>query len=157
MKKIIQFTKSARNIYFSFIALLTIVTALMSITFSFYIDESANITKIVSLSDTNVTLESNELTEGKITLSPYETRILVITIKNQEPSLVDYILHYKQDNQSVTVQAIEGLTKSLNANETKTIQLILTNLQDTEANVQIDVASNYVNNPINYDGIAIHT
>ena len=89
MKFFKSFIKKPRNVYFSIVAMLTIVAGLASISFSYYIDESST-EGILKYNAIDNRLQSPDLVDGNVALAPHETKEIELYVMSNNSFMSQY-------------------------------------------------------------------
>lgn len=147
--KLFKFFKRPRNLYFSIIVMLTVVAGLASISFSYYVGESTNETKL-ALSIVDNEIQSDALTDNKLTILPNETltfNMFLISNNNFESI---YKLFYKASDK-VEVQ-VDRIYPSLEAHSVNIVKITVKNYSNNEEIVEIGIKSGYLNTNIDIEG-----
>lgn len=147
--KLFKFFNRPRNLYFSIIVMLTVVAGLVSVSFSYYIDESTNNTKL-ALSIVDNEIQSDALTDNKVTISSNETITFNMFIISNNSFESIYKLFYKaNDKVEVTVDRIYP---SLEAHSVNIVKITIKNFSNSEETVEIGIKSGYLNTNIEIEG-----
>lgn len=149
MMKLFKFFKRPRNLYFSIIVMLTVVAGLASISFSYYVGESTNETKL-ALSIVDNEIQSDALTDYKLTILPNETltfNMFLISNNNFESI---YKLFYKASDK-VEVK-VDRIYPSLEAHSVNIVKITVKNYSNNEETVEIGIKSGYLNTNIEIEG-----
>lgn len=150
MKKILDFLKNPRNVYFSIVVMLTVVTGLVSISFSYYVDESTN-RGIIKYSTIDNRIQSDDLQDGYITLSGHETKMIKVYVMSNNNYQSKFKLYYKTDgNAQVSSEIV--LDETINSKEVYSYELYVSNFEDKENKVYIGISSAYMDEDIKIDG-----
>lgn len=150
MKKILDFLKKPRNVYFSIVVMLTVVTGLVSISFSYYVDESTN-RGIIKYSTIDNRIQSDDLQDGYITLSGHETKMIKVYVMSNNNYQSKFKLYYKTDgNAQVSSEIV--LDETINSKEVYSYELYVSNFEDKENKVYIGISSAYMDEDIKIDG-----
>lgn len=147
--KLFKFFKRPRNLYFSIIVMLTVVAGLASVSFSYYVGESTNETKL-ALSIVDNEIQSDALTDNKLTILPNETltfNMFLISNNNFESI---YKLFYKA-NDKVEVK-VDRIYPSLEAHSVNIVKITVKNYSNNEETVEIGIKSGYLNTNIDIEG-----
>ncbi len=147
-----NFFKRKRNIYFSIIVMLTIVTGLISISFSYYVDETSK-TGLVKFNDIDNRVQSEALKNGVITVGPQETvsfNVYVISNNNFESK---YELFYQtKDPRDLKVYMKDNIKPSIPSHSVYEHNIVIENYKPESVDITIGVASSYLNKKINLPG-----
>lgn len=143
MKKTLDYMKKPRNIYFSIILMLTLVTGLVSISFSYYVNESNDNKNVLKLSKVDNRVQSDYLQDGIISIKGNEIlsfKVYVISNNNFESI---YKLFYKTKNKDIKVYKDES-KDTIGANDVHEINITIENISTKDEDVQIGIVSGYV-------------
>ena len=147
--RFIRFIRKPRNLYFCIIAMLTIVTGLVSVSFSYYIGSSNNKTKL-ALSIVDNEIQCDALDDGNVVLAPNESKTFnVYLISNNNFESLYKLYYVASDNIKVTV---DNVYDSLEPHDVKLVKVTVSSYSDILENVHIDIASGYMNTNIEVDG-----
>lgn len=152
MSKIKSFFNKPRNVYFSLILMLTVVTGLVSITFSYYVDESPNKTKLVSLSVVDNKIQSDSLKDGKITIPANSTIDLTLYVMSNNNFDSKYNLFYNTSSDKTKVYSIDEIDEEIGAHDVQEVNLTVENYDKRNVEVSIDIASGYIGKDIEISG-----
>lgn len=153
MKKMVDFLKRPRNVYFSIIVMLTVVTGLVSISFSYYVDESVN-NGIIRFSTVDNRLQSDDLVDGYITLASHETKTIKVYIMSNNNFESKFKLYYKTDgNAQVSSEVV--LDETIDSKEAYSYELYVSNFEDKENKVFIGISSAYLDDELQIDGTEV--
>lgn len=150
MNKLAEFLKKPRNIYFSIIAMLTVVTGLVSISFSYYIDDSTN-SNIIEVSKVDNRIQSDELIQGYITIPAQETKEITVYIMSNNDFDSKFKLYYKTDD-NVEVLSESEMDDQISSHDVLEYKLIISNYDEKESEVFIGIANGYIGKTIELEG-----
>lgn len=150
MKKILDFLKRPRNVYFSIIVMLTVVTGLVSISFSYYVDESSN-GGVIRLSSIDNRLQSDDLEDSYLTLAAHETKTIKVYVMSNNNFESKFKLYYKTDD-NIQVSSEVILDETIDSKEVYSYDLDVSNFGDNESKVYIGISSAYLDEEITFDG-----
>lgn len=150
MSKIVSFFKRPRNIYFSMIMMLTLVTGLVSISFSYYIDESST-NGLLKLTKVDNRLQSDELVDGYISLAPHETKEIKVYVMSNNDFESKYALYYKTDSNAKVISSV-NLDESIGSKEVQEYELFVANFDDKDATVFLGIENGKIDADIEVDG-----
>lgn len=153
MSKLRNFFSKPRNLYYCGVALLTIVTGLISISFSYYIDETGN-SKYLSLSVVDNQIQSDYLTNNTITVGKNETisfHLYVISNNNFESI---YKLYYKANKVDLNV-TVDKVYSSIDAHDVQILTITVANYTSAEQRVEFGIVSGYTNTELTVEGTEI--
>lgn len=155
MEKVKTFFTKPKNIYLSVLLMFTVVMGLASVSFSYYVDESTNDTKLVELKVIDNRISSDSLVDGKVTLGANEAKdIELYVISNNDFDTV-YKLYYLVDNQYVDVVLNSDINDVIGAKDVHKVLLSVENYSDEEVKVTIGIDSSYVGSEIKLSGTEI--
>lgn len=147
--KLFKFFKRPRNLYFSIIVMLTVVAGLASVSFSYYVGESTNETKL-ALSIVDNEIQSDALTDNKLTILPNETLIFNMFLISNNNFESIYKLFYKASDK-VEVK-VDRIYPSLEAHSVNIVKITVKNYSNNEEIVEIGIKSGYLNTNIDIEG-----
>lgn len=147
MKKIAEYLKKPRNIYFYLVIMATIVTGLMSVTFSYYMEESANNTKIVTLSKVDNRIQGDMLVDGKITVPENQTINTDLYVMSNNNFYSSYKLYYQSDN-NVSVHSLNNIEGNIGPYDVQKVTLTLTNNESIPVSIPIGIENGYIDKEI---------
>lgn len=150
MKFIKNFVKKPRNVYFSIIAMMTIISGLVSISFSYYIDESSTEGELKFTKIDN-RIQSPDLIDGNISLAPHETKEITLYIMSNNDFQSKYKLIYNTDK-NVKIFSETPLDEVIDAKEVKDYKLIVSNFEDESVTFELKILSNEINKTIEFVG-----
>lgn len=150
MKKILDFLKRPRNVYFSIIVMLTVVTGLVSISFSYYVDESTN-SGIIRVSEIDNRLQSDDLIDGYLNLAAHETKTIKVYVMSNNNFESKFKLYYKTDG-NIQVSSETILDETIDSREVYSYELYASNFGDEENKVYIGISNAYLNEEVPIDG-----
>ncbi|MCH5167075.1 MAG: hypothetical protein J1F35_04195 [Erysipelotrichales bacterium] len=153
MSKIQTFVKKPRNIYFSIILMLTLVTGLFSISFSYYIDESST-NGLLTVKGVDNRLQSDDLTDGIVALAPHETKTITVNIMSNNSYDSKYALYYKSDNDVKVLSTLE-MDEIIKSKEVQQYELIVSNFEENPASVFIGIVNGQVDAEVSVPGSLI--
>lgn len=152
MDKIRTFFTRPKNLYLSVLLMCTVVMGLASISFSYYVDESTNNTKLVELNVIDNRITSDELVNGKIVLGPQETKEIEVYVMSNNDFDTEYELYYSVDSEYVDVVSSDNTNGTLGSKDVHMIKLVIENYEEKEVEVLIGLDSTYVGSKINLSG-----
>ena len=150
MSKIKAFINKPRNIYFSIILMLTLVTGLFSISFSYYIDES-NTNGLLTVKGVDNILQSDDLTDGIVGLAPHESKTIKVNIMSNNSYESKYALYYKSNN-DVKVFSTLAMDEIIKSKEVQEYELIVSNFEDNPSSVYIGIVNGLVDAEVSVPG-----
>lgn len=147
-----NFLKRKRNMYFSIIVMLTLVMGLVSISFSYYVDESSR-TGLVRFNDVDNRIQSDALNNGVIIVGAQESvnfKVYVISNNNFDSK---YELFYQtKDITDLDVYMTDSLKPSIPSHSVYEHTIVIENYKNESVDVTIGVASSYLDKEINLPG-----
>lgn len=146
MKFIKSFVKKPRNVYFSIIAMLTVVSGLVSISFSYFIDESST-EGVMEFKEIDNRIQSPDLVDGNIALAPHETKEIELYIMSNNNMTTKYKLVYDTDK-NVKIYTDQEMDETIEAKEVKNYKLTVSNFEDTPVQFELKILSSYINTDI---------
>lgn len=150
MSKLREFFNKPRNLYYCGIALLTIVTGLVSISFSYYIDETGN-SKYLSLSVVDNQIQSDNLLNNTLTVGRNETmsfNLYVISNNNFESI---YKLFYKANDVDLRV-SVDKVYSSIGAHDVQKLTVTVENYTSIDQKIEFGIANGYKDTELKVDG-----
>lgn len=150
MKFIKSFIKKPRNVYFSIIAMMTVVTCLVSISFSYYIDESS-MDGLLEFVEIDNRIQSPDLVDGNVSLAPHETKEIEIYVMSNNTFDSKYKLIYNTDK-NVKVFTDTLMDDVISAKEVKNYKLTLSNFEDESVSFELKLISSDINSEVQFDG-----
>lgn len=153
MSKFIEFIKKPKNIYFSIVAMLTLVTGLASISFS-YVDET-NTAGVLKLSEVDNRIDCGNIDNCIVFLNPHETiDVPVYVISNNDYDSA-FVLYSKSDKDALFMSSYRIDEQILSKSMIK-YNLKASNFSDEEATLELKIKSAKNINDITVDGDLIH-
>lgn len=146
MKFIKSFVKKPRNVYFSIIAMLTVVSGLVSISFSYFIDESST-EGVMEFKEIDNRIQSPDLVDGNIALAPHETKEIELYIMSNNNMTTKYKLVYDTDK-NVKIYTDQEMDETIEAKEVKNYKLTVSNFEDTSVQFELKILSSNINTDI---------
>lgn len=150
MGKIKSVVTKPRNIYFSIVLMLTLVTGLASISFSYYIDES-NTEGLFKLKEIDNRIQSDDLIDGKVSLAPHETKTITVNVMSNNNTKTKFALYYKTED-DVKVFSEEKIASTIDKKELQEYVLLVSNFSSSPASVYIDIESGQLSDELVVDG-----
>ncbi len=150
MKKVLDFLKRPRNVYFSIVVMLTLVTGLVSISFSYYVDESTN-SGVIKYSTVDNRLQSDDLQDGYITLGKKESKTIKVYVMSNNNYESKFKLYYKADGNAQVSSEVK-LDETIGSKEVYSYELYVSNLEDQENKIYIGINSSYMDEEVQVDG-----
>ena len=141
MEKLKSFFSQTRNLYFSVVAMLTIVAALSTISFSYYVDESTYKEKEVSIINNIIT--SDDFVDGKVVVPAQEGIIVPIYVISNNNFDSFYELYYISDSANIEVVSKERVNRSIGSKDVHRIDLKFENYSLKEETVEIGIVSGF--------------
>lgn len=151
MDKVSLFLKKPRNVYYSIIVMLTLVVGLMTVSFSYYIDDSTNDTKLVSLAKVNNIIQSDALNDNIVVVLPDQevTFTMYVMSNNNFDSL--YKLFYKCKNKLVSVKVDKEVENRISSYDVHKYDITVKNNATTIQEVEFGIANGYLDKAIIMD------
>lgn len=153
MSKIREFISKPRNIYYCGIVLLTIVTGLVSISFSYYINESGD-SKYLSLSVVDNQIQSDELVNNILSIDGNESKTFNLYVISNNNFESIYKLFYKAKNVDIRIKA-DKLYPSIHAHDVQVLTITVDNYTSIEQKIEFGIASGYVDTEVTVEGTEI--
>lgn len=150
MKNLYNFLKRPRNVYFSIVVMLTVVTGLVSISFSYYVDESTN-SGLIKYAMIDNRIQSDELLDGYITVGAHETKTIQVYVMSNNNFESKFKIYYKSDG-NTQVSSEVAIDETIKSNEVYSYTLYVSNFEDKENQVYIGISSAYMDADVTYDG-----
>lgn len=150
MRKIVDFFKRPRNVYFSFILLLTLVTGLASISFSNYIDES-NMEGLLEVNNIDNRLQSDDLVDNTIALAAHETKTIKVYIMSNNDFESKFSLYYLTDS-NAKVYSETDMKTTIEPKEVIETELTISNFEDATVTVKLGISSALVEDELTIEG-----
>lgn len=154
MTKVLGFFNRPRNMYFSILVMLTVVTGLVSISFSYYIDESTN-SNIIEVSRVDNRLYSEDMVNGYVTISANESRTLNIYIMSNNNFDSNFKLYYRAED-NVIVNSSKSINNLISAHDVQQYEIVIKNNEAKEVKVYLGIANGYVGKNIEINGKEIN-
>lgn len=155
MEKVKAFFTKPKNIYLSVLLMFTVVMGLASVSFSYYVDESTNDTKLVELKVIDNRISSDNLVDGKVTLGANEAKDIELYVISNNDFDTLYKLYYLVDNEYVDVVLNSDINDVIGAKDVHKVLLSVENYSDKEVEVIIGIDSGYVGSEIKLSGVEI--
>ncbi len=153
MSKLREFFNKPRNLYYCGIALLTIVTGLVSISFSYYIDETGN-SKFLSLSVVDNQIQSDNLINNTLTIGGNESmtfHLYVISNNNFESI---YKLFYKANKVDLKV-TVDKVYPTIDAHDVQILTVKVDNYTSVDQKIEFGIVSGYKDTELKVEGTEI--
>lgn len=153
MSKLREFFSKPRNLYYCGVALLTIVTGLVSISFSYYIGESGN-SKYLSLSVVDNQIQSDSLINNTLTVGANESitfHLYVISNNNFESI---YKLFYKANKVDLNV-TVDKVYSSIDAHDVQILNIKVDNYTSASQKIEFGIVSGYKGTELKVEGTEI--
>lgn len=152
MDKVKSFFTKPKNLYLSVLLMFTVVMGLASISFSYYVDESTNNTKLVELSVIDNRISSDDLVDGKVTVGPQETKVIQVYVMSNNDFDTEYELYYLADSDYLDVVSNYETARRIGSKDVHMIELIIENYEEKSIEVTIGIDSSYVGSEIALSG-----
>ncbi len=150
MKFIKSFVKKPRNVYFSIIAMMTVVSCLASISFSYYIDESST-EGMLKFDTIDNRIQSPDLVDGNIALAPHETKEISLYVMSNNDMESKYKLIYNTDK-NVKIYTNTSIDETIDAKEVKNYTLTVSNFEDEPVTFELKILSSSMSADIPFNG-----
>lgn len=151
MDKFRKFVSKPRNMYMVIIAMLTIVTGLASVSFSFYIDESNPDSARLQMAFVDNRLQSDELINGRIIVHPGEIKKIKAYVMSNNEDISFYKLFYRSASKNVKVYYTGTLKSEIGAHDVHEVELVLESTDVRDVTINLGVLSG-----VNFDSIVNH-
>ena len=152
MDKVKSFFTKPKNLYLSVLLMFTVVMGLASISFSYYVDESTNNTKLVELSVIDNRISSDDLVDGKVTVGPQETKVIQVYVMSNNDFDTEYELYYLADSDYLDVVSNYETARRIGSKDVHMIELIIENYEEKSIEVTIGIDSSYVGSEMALSG-----
>lgn len=153
---IMNFLKRKRNLYFSIVVMLTVVMGLVSISFSYYVDESSR-TGLIKFNEIDNRIQSDALNNGVITIGPQETKEFNVYVVSNNDFDSKYELYYQTTtNTDIEVYMKDNIKDVLPSHSVYEHSIVIENYNSQPIDVTIGVASSYLDKEINLPGEKIN-
>lgn len=153
MNKILSFLSKPGNMVFSLLVMFALVVGLLKVSFSYYIEDSTNGTQL-KLNAIDNRLSSNDLKNGVLYLSPYESKAITMSVTSYNEFESAYKLFYECEN-DITIEKFTDYDGILGAGETDKITVLVANPNNYKVEAKIFVENGYIGNSIVSDYNAI--
>lgn len=150
MKFIKSFVKKPRNVYFSIIAMMTVVSCLASISFSYYIDESST-EGMLKFDTIDNRIQSPDLVDGNLALAPHETKEINLYVMSNNDMESKYKLIYNTDK-NVKIYTNTSIDETIDAKEVKNYTLTVSNFEDEPVTFELKILSSSMSADIPFNG-----
>lgn len=150
MKFIKSFVKKPRNVYFSIIAMMTVVSCLASISFSYYIDESST-EGMLKFDNIDNRIQSPDLVDGNLALAPHETKEINLYVMSNNDMESKYKLIYNTDK-NVKIYTNTSIDETIDAKEVKNYTLTVSNFEDEPVTFELKILSSSMSADIPFNG-----
>lgn len=150
MKFIKSFVKKPRNVYFSIIAMMTVVSCLASISFSYYIDESST-EGMLKFDTIDNRIQSPDLVDGNLALAPHETKEINLYVMSNNDMESKYKLIYNTDK-NVKIYTNTSIDETIDAKEVKNYALTVSNFEDEPVTFELKILSSSMSADIPFNG-----
>lgn len=150
MKFIKSFVKKPRNVYFSIIAMMTVVSCLASISFSYYIDESST-EGMLKFDTIDNRIQSPDLVDGNLALAPHETKEINLYVMSNNDMESKYKLIYNTDK-NVKIYTNTSIDETIDAKEVKNYTLTVSNFEDEPVTFEFKILSSSMSADIPFNG-----
>jgi len=153
MNKLLSFLSKPGNMVFSLLVMFALVVGLLKVSFSYYIEDSTNGTQL-KLNAIDNRLSSNDLKNGVLYLSPYESKAITMSVTSYNEFESAYKLFYECEN-DITIEKFTDYDGILGAGETDKITVLVANPNNYKVEAKIFVENGYIGNSIVSDYNAI--
>ena len=153
MNKLLSFLSKPGNMVFSLLVMFALVVGLLKVSFSYYIEDSTNGTQL-KLNAIDNRLSSNDLRNGVLYLSPYESKAITMSVTSYNEFESAYKLFYECEN-DITIEKFTDYDGILGAGETDKITVLVANPNNYKVEAKIFVENGYIGNSIVSDYNAI--
>ena len=153
MNKLLSFLSKPGNMVFSLLVMFALVVGLLKVSFSYYIEDSTNGTQL-KLNAIDNRLSSNDLKNGVLYLSPYESKAITMSVTSYNEFESVYKLFYECEN-DITIEKFTDYDGILGAGETDKITVLVANPNNYKVEAKIFVENGYIGNSIVSDYNAI--
>jgi hypothetical protein len=153
MNKLLSFLSKPGNMVFSLLVMFALVVGLLKVSFSYYIEDSTNGTQL-KLNTIDNRLSSNDLKNGVLYLSPYESKAITMSVTSYNEFESAYKLFYECEN-DITIEKFTDYDGILGAGETDKITVLVANPNNYKVEAKIFVENGYIGNSIVSDYNAI--
>ena len=153
MNKLLSFLSKPGNMVFSLLVMFALVVGLLKVSFSYYIENSTNGTQL-KLNAIDNRLSSNDLKNGVLYLSPYESKAITMSVTSYNEFESAYKLFYECEN-DITIEKFTDYDGILGAGETDKITVLVANPNNYKVEAKIFVENGYIGNSIVSDYNAI--
>ena len=153
MNKLLSFLSKPGNMVFSLLVMFALVVGLLKVSFSYYIEDSTNGTQL-KLNAIDNRLSSNDLRNGVLYLSPYESKAITMSVTSYNEFESAYKLFYECEN-DITIEKFTDYDGILGAGETDKITVLVANPNNYKVEAKIFVENGYIGNSIVSDSNAI--
>ena len=150
MSKIKSFINRPRNIYFSIVLMLTLVSGLFSISFSYYIDES-NTEGLLKVKSVDNRIQCDDLVDGYVTLAPHETKEINLYVMSNNNSLSKFALYYKTEDDAKVLSNV-SIDETIDAKEVQQYELLVSNFESNPASIYIGILNGKIGDDLEVDG-----
>ena len=150
-----DFMKRPRNVYFSIVVMLVVVTGLVSISFSYYIDDSMNGNQYVQLSEIDNKIQSDDLTSNVITVPAKTNKIITINVISNNDFASAFRLYYTTDGNNTLVASREPINDSIDARDVLTYNIDFVNNGNQDTTITLGIVNGYIGSTINTPGTII--
>ena len=145
MERIRNFFRKPKNVYFSIIFMLTLVVGLMTVSFSYYVDDSTNNTTLVSLAKVNNVIQSDALKDNKLELIPGQEATFTLYVMSNNEFDSAYKLFYKCKNTLVSVTTTSAVRSSIEPYAAHAYNIIVKNNATTIQEIEFGITNGYPN------------
>ncbi len=151
MKKIF---KNTRSFYFTLIIMLVVVTSLISISFSYYVDDSSNTKQYAKVEGINNIISSDQLNDNYLTLAGNTEETITVNVISNNDFTSSFKLSYETTS-DVSVTAIDSIDDTIDAHDVLSYKIKVKNNSNNTAIIKFDIVSGYVDTTFNITGTEI--
>ncbi len=153
MSKLRDFFNKPRNLYYCGIALLTIVTGLVSISFSYYIEETGN-GNFLSLSVVDNQIQSDNLINNTLTVGGNESVTFNLYVMSNNNFESIYKLFYNANKVNIKV-TVDKVYPSINAHDVQMLTVRVDNYTSINQKIEFGIVSGYKDTELKVEGTEI--
>ena len=151
MEQIRLFFKKPKNVYFSIIFMLTLVVGLMTVSFSYYVDDSTNNTTLVSIAKVNNFIQSDALNDNKLVLAPGNEANFTLYVMSNNDFDSSYKLFYKCKNTLVSVNTNKPVKNEIEAFGFEKYEIKVINNATTIQEIEFGIVNGFPNKELIMD------
>lgn len=151
MKKVF---KNSRSLYFTLIIMLLVVTSLVSISFSYYVDDSNNSKQYAKIESVNNTISSDQLNDSYLTLAGNTEETITLNVISNNNFTSSFKLSY-ESNSDVSVSSLDKIDDVIDAHDVLSYKIKVTNNSNNTSIIKFNIVNGYVGTDFNVSGIEI--